>query len=132
MPILSSLRSRIFLASAVLAMLCIGVAIALVNVTVTQDAERTLAREIVATGAQIDQLRAERTRTFTLMARLIADLPRLKAAVETNDPPTVQDVAKDYQSQLNASLVLVTNRQGQYRLVIVSPNRVRWIRTSDE
>ena len=112
MNVLASLRSRIFLASAVLAMLCIGVAIYLVNVTVTQEAERTLEREIVATGAQIDQLRAERTRTFTLMARLIADLPKLKAAVETNDPPTVQDVAVDYQSQLNANLVLVTNRRG--------------------
>ena len=112
MNVLASLRSRIFLASAVLAMLCIGVAIYLVNVTVTQEAERTLEREIVATGAQIDQLRAERTRTFTLMARLIADLPKLKAAVETNDPPTVQAVAVDYQSQLNASLVLVTNRRG--------------------
>ncbi|MBI3403593.1 MAG: hypothetical protein HY048_19440 [Acidobacteria bacterium] len=112
MNVLASLRSRFFLASAVLAMLCIGVAIALVNVTVTQEAERTLEREIVATGAQIDQLRAERTRTFTLMARLIADLPKLKAAVETNDPPTVQDVAVDYQSQLNANLVLVTNRRG--------------------
>ncbi|MBI3492761.1 MAG: hypothetical protein HY047_13435, partial [Acidobacteria bacterium] len=113
MNVLSSLRSRIFLASAVLAMLCIGVAISLVNVTVTQEAERTLEREIVATGAQIDQLRAERTRTFTLMARLIADLPKLKAAVETNDPPTVEDQAADYQSQLNASLVLVTNRAGR-------------------
>jgi signal transduction histidine kinase len=112
MNVLASLRSRIFLASAVLAMLCIGVAIYLVNVTVTQEAERTLEREIVATGAQIDQLRAERTRTFTLMARLIADLPKLKAAVETNDPPTVQDVAVDYQSQLNANLVLITNRHG--------------------
>jgi signal transduction histidine kinase len=112
MKMLSSLRSRIFLASALLAVLCIGVAIYLVNRTVTGEAERTLEREIVATGAQIDQLRAERTQTFTLMARLIADLPKLKAAVETNDPPTVQDIAGGYRSQLNASLVLVTNRAG--------------------
>ncbi len=112
MKMLSSLRSRIFLASALLAVLSIGVAIYLVNRTVTGEAERTLEREIVATGAQIDQLRAERTQTFTLMARLIADLPKLKAAVETNDPPTVQDIAGGYRSQLNASLVLVTNRAG--------------------
>ncbi len=112
MKMLSSLRSRIFLASALLTVLCIGVAIYLVNRTVTGEAERTLEREIVATGAQIDQLRAERTQTFTLMARLIADLPKLKAAVETNDPPTVQDIAGGYRSQLNASLVLVTNRVG--------------------
>ena len=112
MTLLSSLRSRIFLASALLAVLCISVAIYLVNRTVTAEAERTLEREIVATGAQIDQLRAERTQTFTLMARLIADLPKLKAAVETNDPPTVEDIAGGYRAQLNASLVVVTNRAG--------------------
>jgi signal transduction histidine kinase/uncharacterized membrane-anchored protein YhcB (DUF1043 family) len=113
MKILSSLRSRMFLASAVLAMLCIGVAIYLVSVRVTQEAEKTLEREIIATGAQVDQLRAERAQTFTLMARLIADLPKLKAAIATNDPPTVQDIAGGYQAQLNASLVLVTNKKGE-------------------
>src|SRR5438067_10667804 len=69
MKILSSLRSRIFLASAFLAVLCIIAALYVVNVRVTQEAERTLEREIVATGAQIDQLRAERSQTFTLMAQ---------------------------------------------------------------
>ncbi|PYQ91452.1 MAG: hypothetical protein DMG02_05555 [Acidobacteria bacterium] len=113
MKILSSLRSRIFLASAFLAVLCIIAALYVVNVRVTQEAERTLEREIVATGAQIDQLRAERSQTFTLMARLIADLPKLKAAIDTNDPTTVEDIASGYQSQLHASVLLVTNRQGQ-------------------
>jgi len=113
MKILSSLRSRIFLASALLAVLCIIAALYVVNVRVTQEAERTLEREIVATGAQIDQLRAERSQTFTLMARLIADLPKLKAAIDTNDPTTVEDIASGYQSQLHASVLLVTNRQGQ-------------------
>jgi len=112
MRVLSSLRSRIFLASALLAVLCIAVAISLVNATVTKEAERTLEREIVATGAQVDQLRADRTQTFTLMARLIADLPTLKAALGTNDPPTVQDIAAGYQAKLNASLFLVTNSRG--------------------
>ena len=63
----------------------------LVNRRVTSEAERTLQREIVATGALVDQLRTTRTETFTMMARLIADAPKLKAAVDTNDPPTVQD-----------------------------------------
>ena len=51
MKILSSLRSRIFLASALLAVLCIIAALYVVNVRVTQEAERTLEREIVATSA---------------------------------------------------------------------------------
>jgi signal transduction histidine kinase len=112
MTLLSSLRNRIFLASSLLAMLCIAVAIYLVNARVTDEAERTLVREIVTTGAQVDQLRADRTQTFTLTARLIADLPKLKAAIDTNDPPTLQEVASDYQKQMNASLVLVTNKAG--------------------
>ena len=73
---LSSLRSRIFLASALLAVLSIGVAIYLVNVRVTAEAERTLEREMLATAALVDQLRTTRTETFTLMARLIADAPQ--------------------------------------------------------
>ena len=53
MKILSSLRSRMFLASAVLAVLCIGMAVSLVSVRVTDEAERTIEREISATGAQV-------------------------------------------------------------------------------
>src|SRR3989442_6888201 len=112
MKILSSLRSRIFLASAVLAVLCIGMAIYLVGARVTEEAEATLEREIVSTAAQVDHLRTERTQTFTLMARLIADLPKLKAALETDDPNTVKDIAGGYQTLLNASLVLLTNKRG--------------------
>jgi signal transduction histidine kinase len=109
---LSSLRNRIFLASALLTVLCIGVAIYLVNVRVTEEAERTLEREMVATAALVDNLRTTRTDTFTLMARLIADAPPLKAAVDTDHPPTVQDVADGYQHQLRSNLLLVTNKTG--------------------
>lgn len=124
MKLLSSLRSRIFLASALLAVLCIGVAIYLVNVRVTQEAERTLEREIIATGAQIDQLRAERSQNFTLMARLVADAPTLKAAIDTNDPLTVEDIAKNYQLQFHASLLLLTNRKGELLYAAGAPERV--------
>jgi len=61
MTFLSSLRSRIFITSAVLAVLSIAVAIYLVNARVTREAERTLDREIHSTAAQFDQLRATRT-----------------------------------------------------------------------
>ncbi len=123
MTLLSSLRSRIFLASALLAVLCIAIAIALVNVRVTQEAERTIEREMLATGKQIDQLRAERSQNFTMMARLIADLPKLKAAMATDDPPTVEDVAGEYRTQLDANLFVVRNRVGRtlYSTGVVPP-----------
>jgi signal transduction histidine kinase len=110
---LSSLRSRVFLASALLAVICIAISIALVNVRVTQEAERTIERDMLATGAQFDQLRAERSHTFTVMARLVADLPKLKAAMATDDPPTVEDVAREYREQISANVFVVRNRRGQ-------------------
>src|SRR5690242_6058354 len=94
-------------------MLCIAVAIYQVNQRVTEEAERTLQRESVTAAAQVDQLRAERAQSFTMMARFIADLPKLKAAITTDHPPTVQETAGGYQSQLNASLLLVTNSKGE-------------------
>ena len=112
MKLLSSLRSRIFLASALLAVLWIGGAIYLVNVRVTEEAERTLQREIVAAAALVDNLRTTRTETFMQMARFIADAPPLKAAVDTNDPETVQGIANTYQNQVKSNQLLVTNKTG--------------------
>lgn len=122
MTLFSSLRSRIFLAIALLAVLSIGAAIYLVSVRVTRELEASLLRQIRSTGSLVEQLRTTRAQTFTTMARLIADAPKLKAAVDTNDPPTVQDNAKDYQHQLNSSLLLVTNTTGQVLATVgVSP-----------
>ena len=84
-------RGRIFLTTSLLAVTSISVAIYLVNVRVTREAERSLQREIITTGRQIDQLRATRTETFTTIARFIADAPKIKAAVDTDHPPTVQE-----------------------------------------
>ena len=109
---LSSLRSRIFLALALLTVLSVGVAIYLVSERVTRETENSLRREIATTITLVEQFRTTRTQTFTMMARLIADAPKLKAAVDTNDPPTVQDTADDYQAQLNSNILLITNRKG--------------------
>jgi two-component system nitrogen regulation sensor histidine kinase NtrY len=117
MRLVSSLRGRIFLASALLAVLSIGAAIYVVNERVTRQAESALQRELRATVALVDQLRKTRIDTYTLMARLIADLPKLKAAVSTNDPPTVEDIQdnlRDYQEPLkSANLLVVTNATGR-------------------
>ena len=75
--------------------------------------ERRCSARSSSTGALVDQLRTTRTQTFTMMARLIADAPKLKAAVDTNDPPTVQDIADGYQDQLKSNLLLVTNKTGE-------------------
>lgn len=112
MRLLSSLRSRIVLASVLLVVVSIGAAIYLVSMRVAREMESSLQREIASTSRLVEQVRATRSQTFTMMARLIADAPKLKAAVDTNDPPTVQNNANDYQDQLESNLLLVTSKSG--------------------
>jgi signal transduction histidine kinase len=110
--ILGSLTNRIFLASAALAVVSIGAAVYFVSLTTTREAEAELQRGLIEAGTLVDEQCATLVRTLTVMARLVADDPRLKAAVDTGDPPTVQPLARGYQEQLSAALLVLTGRNG--------------------
>jgi signal transduction histidine kinase len=107
--ILSSLTNRIFLAGALLVVVATGVTAVFVNARVTAQAEWDLQRELVESGAVVGRQGEALVENFSVLARLIADLPKLKAAVATGDPPTVQPLAAEYQQMLSgSSLVVVT------------------------
>ena len=112
MRVTSSLTNRIFFACTLLAMLSLGFAFTFVNARATSEAEAELRRGLNAAGLLVDQNRVALTDTFTRLARLVADLPKLKAAVETADPPTVQPLADEYREEVNADLLLLTGRRG--------------------
>jgi signal transduction histidine kinase len=109
---LSSLTNRIFLACTLLALLSLGFASYFVNARVSTEAEAELRRGLQEASRLVDQHRSTLTDTYTRFARLIADLPRFKAAVETNDPPTIHPLAVEYRRQINAALVVVRGRGG--------------------
>jgi signal transduction histidine kinase len=109
MRLSSSLTNRIFLACTLLATVSLGFAFAFVNAQVTGEVEAELRRDLSEAGTLVDQRRALFTETFTTLTRLIADLPKLKAAVSTGDAPTVQPLADQYREQIDAdALVLRT------------------------
>ena len=120
MSLLGSLTNRIFFGSALLAVGSIAIAIYNVNVAVTRQAEEELRHGLDEADTIIEEYRRVLVEHFTREARLIADLPLLKAAVDTNDPKTVQPMAADYHRQLTADLLLVTGRQGQILAEIAS------------
>ena len=113
MTIFSTLTNRIFVASAALTLLCISTAIYVVNRRVTEAAEDELRRELVQSGVLVDEQRLNVSDLFLIFARAVADLPKLKAAVVTDDPPTVQPLAADYARSVHASLLLVTDHSGR-------------------
>ncbi|HLG57372.1 MAG TPA: ATP-binding protein [Vicinamibacterales bacterium] len=113
MRIASSLTNRVFLACTLLATLSLGFAFYFVNERASAAAEAELRRGLVEAGSLVDQYGATRTDQFTRLARVVADLPKLKAAVETGDPPTVQPLADEYREEINADLLLLTGRGGR-------------------
>ncbi len=118
-PGLGSLRSRIFLASTLLATASIGSAVYFVSALLTAQAEAELQRDLSEAVTLVDQQSTTLFEGVTRTATLIADLPKFKAALETRDPPTVEPIARDYLEQAGADLVMVADRDGQ-RLAVVS------------
>ena len=108
----ASLTNRVFLASTLLAVLSLGFAFYFVNERVDSEAEADLRRGLAEAGTLVDEHRATLTDTFTRLARLVADLPKLKAAMATDDPPTVQPLAEEYRRQVNADLLLLIDPHG--------------------
>ena len=112
MTISWSLTNRIFLATALMALLSIGLAIYVVNVAVTRQAEDELRRGLQDAATLVEHNQDLLFEQFAREARLIADLPKLKAAVGVNHPPTLRPIAEDYQAQIGSDVFVVTNANG--------------------
>jgi signal transduction histidine kinase len=112
MRIASTLTNRIFLASTTLSTLALGLAFFFVNLRASAQVEADLEHGVSEAATLVDQHRATLTGNFTRMARLVADLPLLKAAVETAHAPTVQGPVEDYLDQVDADLLIVTDPKG--------------------
>jgi len=107
-----SLTNRIFLSTTLMVVLSIGLAIFVVNVAVTRHAEEALQRELSDAATLVEHDRDLLFEQLALEARLIADLPKLKAAVEVNHPPTLRPIAEDYRTRIGSDVFVVTNAAG--------------------
>ena len=118
---LSSLTNRVFLAGTVLAIVSIGFAVFFVSHRLRTEAEDDLQRDLAEAASLVEQQHAALLDTFTRTARLIADLPRLKAAMETGDPPTVEPIALVYQEYVGSDLFRVAGPTGRVLADIGAP-----------
>ena len=112
MRIASSLTNRIFIASTLLSVLSLGLAFVFANARASQEVEDDLANGLTEAASMVDQHRITKTEEFTRMARLLADLPKLKGSVDTKDPTTVQPIAEEYRKAINADLLILTDPKG--------------------
>lgn len=135
--IASSLTNRIFLASTLLATVSLGFAFYFVNARVSADAEADLRRGLTDSATLVELRRENLTENFRTMARLVADTPRLKAAMgtpadaETDEEfaqarETVQRAADEFRQMISADLLLLTDTRGMLLGVAgADPNTVQ-------
>ena len=116
--IASSLTNRIFIASTLLAIVSLGLAFSFVNARVSSEAEADLRRSLTEAATLVDLRRENLTETFRTMATLVADIPKLKAAMSTPADArtaeelemaksTVQRLADEYRTLIAADLLLL-------------------------
>jgi signal transduction histidine kinase len=113
MRVLGSITNRIFLASALLAMLSIGAAVYFVSARMTTQTELELQGDLAEAATLVDDQRRTQFDNFARIALLIADLPKFKAVLEIGDRPTLAPIAADYRMQAGADLLLVSGRNGE-------------------
>jgi signal transduction histidine kinase len=101
-----------FLASAALVVAAVLAAVWFVNRTVTAQVEREIARGLAEAGTLVDEYRRVSLAQIAQAASLVADLPKLKAAVALDDPPTLAPLASDYHRRLGVDVLLVVGKSG--------------------
>jgi signal transduction histidine kinase len=110
---LATLRSRVFAATALVAVLPTTLALGLATRRVTQQAEAEVSRELQEAVRLVEQYHRTRLELAVDTASLVADLPKLKAAVDTGDQRTAEPVARDYRERVRADVLVLTGRDGR-------------------
>jgi signal transduction histidine kinase len=121
MAVLASLRSRVFAATAIVAVLTIAAALGFATTRVTRQAEVELGRGLQEAARLVEEYHRVQLETARERALLVADLPKLKAAVDTVDPPTVEQLARDYRGLVRSDVFLVTDREGRVLVSLGAP-----------
>ncbi|HXK08251.1 MAG TPA: ATP-binding protein [Vicinamibacteria bacterium] len=110
---LRSLRSRVFAATALVAVVPTALALGFATRRVTEQAEAELRRSLEEAARLAEQYHRTRLELARERAVLVADLPKLKAAVAEADPRTAEPVARDYREQVRSDVLVLTDREGR-------------------
>ncbi len=107
-----SLSNRLFLVMVLLSIASIGGAMLIVSARLTREHDQALALRLDETVALVERQRRLLLDTSTRLARLVADLPKLKAALATGDAPTVAPIVASYRDEIGADVLIISDADG--------------------
>jgi signal transduction histidine kinase len=113
MRALGSLSNRLFLVCVLLSIGSIGAAMLFVSVRLGREHDARLAARLDETVTLVERQRRLAIDTATRLARLVADLPKLKAAIATGDAATVSPIVASYREEIGADVLIVSEPDGR-------------------
>lgn len=113
MRALGSLTNRLFVVCVALSIASIGAAMFFVSARLTREHDRAMAARLTETVSLVERQRRQLLETSTRLSRLVADLPKLKAALTTGDAPTVAPIVSSYREEIGADVLIVSDEQGR-------------------
>ena len=111
MRALGSLSNRLFLVCVLLSAASIGGAMLFVSARLTREHDRAMAVRLDETITLVERQRRLLLDTSTRLARLVADLPKLKAAL-TTDAATVAPIVSSYRDEIGADVLIISDAAG--------------------
>ncbi|BCS31087.1 hypothetical protein TBR22_A02870 [Luteitalea sp. TBR-22] len=113
MRALGSLTNRLFLVCVALSIASIGAAMLFVSARLTREHDRAMATRQAETVSLVERQRRLLVDTSTRLSRLVADLPKLKAALTTRDAATVAPIVSSYREEIGADVLIVSDDAGR-------------------
>lgn len=112
MRALGSLSNRLFVVMVLLSIGSIGGAMLFVSARLTREHDRAMALRLDETITLVERQRRLLLDTSTRLARLVADLPKLKAALATGDAPTIAPIVASYRDEIGADVLIIRDATG--------------------
>lgn len=112
MRALGSLSNRLFVVMVLLSIGSIGGAMLFVSARLTREHDRAMTLRLDETITLVERQRRLLLDTSTRLARLVADLPKLKAALATGDAPTIAPIVASYRDEIGADVLIISDATG--------------------
>jgi signal transduction histidine kinase len=112
MRLFRSLSNRLFLVCVLLSTGSIGGAMLFVSARLTREHDHAMTQRLDETITLVERQRRALLDTSTRLARLVADLPKLKAALSTGDAPTVSPIVASYREEIGADVLIISDATG--------------------
>jgi signal transduction histidine kinase len=113
MRALGSLTNRLFVVCVAVSIASIGAAMFFVSARLTREHDRATATRLAETVALVERQRQALLDTSTRLSRLVADLPKLKAALATGDAATIAPIVASYREDVGADALIVSDEAGR-------------------